>query len=171
MNGLDKVIEFLLSIIQVFWFWRVIPINKKGVRLRFGKNPIILDAGFYFVYPFEIDNIKTCVTTPEWGSSESVHITTADYKTITVSPTIKYKIVDAIKWVYAENDAITNLYEIMRVVTVDILSDCNFEDCLKKSTYTRIKNKIKDKSEDLGIEILDFGLTSLSISRIIITQV
>lgn len=169
--GIERILDYVIQFIQIFWFWRVIPKNKRGVKLRFGKNPKVMEPGFHLVWPFEIDNVTTCIVEPEFGSSYPIHITTADFKTITVTPTTKYRINDPVAWLYAENDAATNLYEAMRLATVEILTDCNWDECLKRTTLTQIKNKIKSKTENIGIEIIDFGLTNIALSKLIITKV
>ena len=171
MDTVNKFIDIILEFIGFFKFWRVIPINKMGVKIRWGKNPVILLPGFHFVIPFEIDHVKTCVVKPEWVSTHSVHITTTDLKTIVVSPCIKYTIVDPISWLYGENDADTNLHDATRFCTSDILTDCTYEECMKKKTWTEIKNKIKTKIKGLGIEIEDYGVVDLAPIRIIITTV
>lgn len=167
----DKLIDVLLEFIGFFKFWRVIPHDKLGVRLRWGKNPIEWEPGFHWIIPFEIENLKTCIVKPEWAATTAVHVTTKDNKTITVGPTLEYRIVDAVAWLYEANDANSNLQSIVRLCTADVLTDCEWEECMKKPVWTKIKNKIIAKTKDLGIEVDDFGLIDLSLSRIIITSV
>lgn len=171
MGGLEVFFEKLFEFIGYFKFWRVIPIHKKGVKLHLGKNPVELDPGFHWIWPFEVDNVKTCIIKPDWSSTLAIHITTTDLKTISVGPTIKYNIKDPISWLYNAKESETNLQDAVRLCTSDELTDCTWEECMKKPTWTRIKNKIKDKTKDLGIEIEDFGLIDLAISRIIITSI
>lgn len=166
----DKLIDFLLEFIGFFKFWRVIPINKIGVKLRFGRRPRLLKPGFHLVLPFEMDDVKTCIVEPEQYSTTAVHFTTSDSKTVSACPTIKYKITNPVAWLYEANDAATNLHEIVRLATSQILSDCAWDECTRKSVWTKIKNKIIDKTNDLGIKIDDFGLIDLVITRIYITS-
>ena len=167
----DKLLEFILQFIGLFKFWRAIPYNKEGVLLRWGRNPKLLKSGLHFIYPFEIDHVKTCIITPDWVATLAVHITTTDFKTATVAPVLKFSIVDSIAWFYKTKDATTNLHDVVRAVTSDILTDCTWDECMKKPIWTKIKNKITSKTQDLGIKVEDFGLIDLAISRIIITQV
>ncbi len=167
----DKLIELLVEWIGLFKFWRVIPINKIGVRIRLGRNPKTLIPGLHFILPFEIDHVKTVIVKPEWVSTNSVHVTTTDNKTLVAAPCIKYTITDAVAWLYDVNDAPTNLHDTVRLCTSDILTDCTWSECMTKPIWTKIKNKIKDKSKDLGIDIDDYGLIDLAIIRIIITTV
>ena len=167
----DKLLEFILQFIGLFKFWRVIPFNKQAVRTRWGKNPIVLKAGLHFIYPFEIDHTETCIITSDWVATLAIHITTTDFKTATVAPVLKFSIVDSIAWFYKTKNGENNLHDIIRLCTSDILTDCTWAECMKKPVWTAIKKKIKEKSEDLGIKIEDYGLIDLAISRIIITQV
>lgn len=167
----DKLIDVLLEFIGFFKFWRVIPTHKMGVRLRWGKNPKELTPGFHLVWPFEIDHVQTAIVKPEWVSTLAIHITTKDLKTISVAPTIKYSITNITAWLYDVNDAPSNLHEVVRFCTSDILTDCEWKECMTKPVWTKIKNRIKEKTRDLGIEIEDFGLIDLAISRVIITSI
>lgn len=167
----DKLIDILLEFISFFKFWRVIPINKMGVKIRLGKNPKELKPGLHFIFPFEIDNVKTCIVKTEWLSTHAIHITTKDFKTITVAPVLAYRIIDPIKWLYEANNAADNLHDITRLYTSDILTGCDWVDCVRRPVWTIIKNKIKDNTSTLGVIIEDYGLIDLTLSRVIITSV
>ena len=82
----------------------------------------------------------------------------------------KYTITDPIAWLYGVNEASSNLHEVMRFCTADILTEYSWAECTTKPVWTKIKNRIKDKTKDLGVEIEDFGLIDLAISRIYITS-
>ena len=167
----DKLIDVLLEFIGLFKFWRVIPIHKKGVRLFFGEKPKELSPGLHFVWPFEIHNVQTEVVEPDWVATYALHITTLDLKTISVAPVFKYRITDITAWFYKNKESALNLHDIVRFCTADVLTDCTWDECMKKPVWTKIKNKIKDKAKDLGVEIEDFGLIDFASSRIIITNV
>jgi regulator of protease activity HflC (stomatin/prohibitin superfamily) len=168
---LDIFFTKLFEFIGLFKFWRVIPINKVGVRIRWGKNPIELKPGLHFIWPFEIDNVKTVIIKSEWLSTIAIHITTKDLKTATFGATLEYHITEPIKWLYEANDAATNLNDIVRFCTSDILTECDWVECTKKPIWTKIKNKIKDNASHLGIAIDDYGLIDLALSKLVITQV
>jgi len=167
----DKLIDILIEWVGYFKFWRVIPVNKIGVKIRLGKNPKELNPGFHLVLPFDIDYVKTVIVKSEIVSTESVHITTTDFKTVLVAPLIKYKIIDAIAWLYGVNDAPSNLHDTVRFCTADHLTDLKWDDCMDKKEWTKIKNKIKDKAVELGIEIEYFGLIDLATIKIVLTKI
>ena len=113
----DKLIDVLIQFIGYFQFWRVIPVNKRGVLIRLGKNPRVLEPGWHWVFPFEIDHIKAVIVEPEIVSTHSVHLTTTDKVTCVAAPVLRYRIVDPIKWLYGVNDAPTNLHDTTRLYT------------------------------------------------------
>lgn len=62
---LDKLVEFLTSILHLFFLWRIIDDYERGVRLRFGVyNGKILGPGRHWQWPLAIDEImsETVVT-------------------------------------------------------------------------------------------------------------
>ena len=74
----DKLIDVLLDFIGYFKFWRVIPLNKRGVKILWGKDPVVMESGFHLIWPFEINHVETCIVEPEWVSTLAIHITTTD---------------------------------------------------------------------------------------------
>lgn len=142
----------------------------RGVRLRRGRNPKLYMPGISFKIPF-VDFVHTCTVTNDTKEPIAIFVTTSDGKTITATPFIKFRIVDPIKYIIETNTADSNLHDTARLVFSDYLTDITWEECKKKTTRTNIKNKLNDKVQDMGIEILECGLAGLAIIRIIITQV
>jgi regulator of protease activity HflC (stomatin/prohibitin superfamily) len=166
--------DWLKDIIKELWHYLipfiVIYQYERGVRMRLGKHATVLYPGFHFKIPF-IDDVHRCNVENETKTTLSIHITTTDEKTVTVTPVIKYKIVNAIKWITEANDANTNLHDITRGIVADYLTDITWAECKKKTTVTKIKNKLNEKIEDLGIIISEVMLTDLCISRVLITKI
>lgn len=170
MGGFEVFFEKFFEFIAFFKFWRVVPYNKRLVRIRWGKNPKVLGPGLHFIWPFEITHTKACMISPDWQSTLSIHLTTKDLKTASFGPMFKYKITDPIAWFYNVTQADNNIHDVVRLCASDILTDCEWKECMTKPVWTKIKNKIKDKTTEFGIEIEEFGLIDFTISRIIITS-
>lgn len=141
-----------------------------AARLRMGKNPTELGPGIHFKIPF-LDIVYVCNTQPDTKETTPIYVTTADEKTITATPFIKFRIVDAVKYLIYTNTADSNLHDTAKIVFSDYLTDITWEECKKKTTRTNIKNKLNVETEDMGIEILKCGLSGLAITRLIITQI
>jgi regulator of protease activity HflC (stomatin/prohibitin superfamily) len=148
----------------------IIPVFERGVRLRCGVHPKLIKPGLRFKIPF-IDFVHTCIVTVDTMSTHAVHITTKDNKTITVTPVIEYEIDDAVKWLIETNDASTNLHDILRGEVADYLTDIDWQDCIKRTTSTAIKNKVQNRVKDMGVTIRRFILADLCINKVIITSI
>ena len=171
MMGIAEFFKWLFEQFQDYILpFIIIPVYERGVRLRVGKNPTVLSAGWHWKIPF-LDHVHTCIITIDTMATHAVHLTTKDNKTITVTPVIEFEIEDALKWIIYTNDAITNLHDLARGEVADYLSDTNWEDCTKKPTATAIKNKLANKVKDMGAKIHRVVLADIAVSKVFITQI
>lgn len=166
--------DWIKDILKELWHYLipfvVIYQYERGVRLRFGINAKLLKPGFHFKIPL-IDDVIKCNVENETKTTWAIHVTTIDERTVTSTPVIKYKIIDAVKWITEANDASTNLHDITRGVVADCLTEVTWSECKEKTTATKIKNKLNKKIEDIGVVVSEVMLTDLCISRIIITKI
>lgn len=158
-----ELYDYLFPFVIVFEY-------EMGVRLRLGKNPKALSPGFHFKIPL-VDMVLKHTVTEETGCVRYLHVTTKDGKTITTAPVVKFIIIDITKWLIYTNDAITNLYDMTRLVTADYLTDLDWEECKQKTHWTKIKNKLNNEVEEMGARVTKFGLSDLCLSRVIVTQI
>lgn len=126
--------------------------------------------GLHFKWPL-IDNIHSVIVTVDTLSANTVHITTTDDKTVSVSPTIVFSIKDSVKYLIDTNDAHSNLRDIVRSCTSDYISDIEWSECKKKTTKTKIKNLLNKSCESIGVEVHEVMLTDICLCRVIITQI
>lgn len=162
------------------WIWEkfehyilpfmIIRVYERGVLLTFGKNPKKVGYGLKWKVPF-IQEIFVDIITPNTMRGDCVHITTLDGKTASITPIIEYIIEDIEKWIIETNEAITNLRDYLGSETADYLTDCNWEDCKKKTTCTQIKNRLNDRVKDMGAKVTRVMFADIAQSRVIITQV
>jgi len=168
------VIDFLKFLWEVFekhiMPFQVIRVFERGVILTLGKNPKLVQPGILFKLPL-IQEVYTTPIMPDTISPPSIHITTSDNKTITVRASIEYEIEDAQKWLIEVTDAVTNLSDIVRGYVADYLTDLTWEEVIKKSTRTTIKNKINSKvQEQMGCKINILMFTEICQNKVILTQ-
>ena len=155
---------------RYIWPFVMIHSYERGVILTFGKNPKLLNPGFHLKWLFFQELFSTPVT-PDTLCTKAIHTTTLDGKTISVEPAIEFEIEDAVKWLIDANDARSNLYDIVRGVVSDYITDLNWLDVTKKSTLTEIKKRVNKRCEYMGAKITNVMLTDMCISRVIITQI
>lgn len=167
----------ILDIFQYIWNFfetylspvQVIRVYERGVRLTLGRNPVLIEPGLTWKVPL-VQEISTVLVKPDTLPCGSVRVTTADNKTITVSPIIEYEITDPLKWLLDVNDAATNLRDLGRGITADYLTDSSWDDIIRKKTLTDIKKKLNAKVEDMGCKITSVMFADICQTRVLLTS-
>ena len=142
---------------------------ERGVVLTFGKNPKLLNPGIRPKLPFFQVVFTTTITT-DTMDIKPVLETTTDGKTILVKPIVEFSIDDPIKWLMDTNEARSNLHDISGSVVSDYLTDIDWEECKKKTTLTKVKNKLQARADSMGAKIHSVSFASMCLTRVIITQ-
>ena len=89
----DKVIEFLISIIELFRFFYVIREWEKGITLRFGHwRGKVMQKGLHFILPFAIDEVHTIRIIPTVTELDPQTIVTKDKVVIVTQALVKYQV-------------------------------------------------------------------------------
>lgn len=169
--GVVEFFKWLYEQFEMYIFpFTILHAYERGVRLTFGKNPKKVSPGLVWKVPiFQV--VFTAIVTPDTLQAKCVHVTTADNKTVSVSPCAEFIIEDAEKWIIDTNEAHTNLHDILRGIVADYLTDLTWDECKKKTTCTAIKNKLNKRIESMGAVVSQVMFTDISQSRIIITSI
>lgn len=152
----DKLIEFIIGIIdKVMPFWIVKQFDN-GILLRFGKYRKTLLPGFYWKIPF-IDDIITHHVVTALMSIPVQSLTTKDGRQIVVKAVVKYKVDDVkplLLDVWDATDAISDVTQsiIKKQIHIRTWQECNDED---------VDNEITKK---LRIEVRKWGLSVDSVT-------
>ena len=169
------IIDFLKFIWEIFERhvlpFQVIRIYERGVLLTLGKNPKLIKPGLMFKLPFIQEILSTSVM-PDTIATLPVHVTSLDGKTLIVGIAIEFEIEDAKKWLIDVNDAVSNLHDLVRGFVADHLTDIEWEEIIKKTTRTEIKNKLNKKCQsELGCKINLLMFTEIAQNKIILTSI
>lgn len=149
-NFLIQTLEWL----QTKWNNHVAPMIvvkewEGGVILQFGKFDRVLKKGRNWKWPFPFNEAHKCLIKPETISVD-VTITTLDGKTLSVEIIGEYEVVDVKQWLMEANDAPSNVRDLLKGYSEDVLSDSNFEEINKKPIKTKIKGKLNEGVNSLG---------------------
>lgn len=139
---------------------------EAGMRLRLGRRVGPLHTGVNWKWPF-IDEIHTCLTKPDTFKVANATVTTADGKTAAFGAIVEYRIVNAERFLLDYNEALSNMHDFARGSVAQQLMDCSWEDCKKRTTWTKIKNRLKDECEPMGIEIIQIQFGDITQVRAI----
>jgi len=120
-----------------------------GVILQLGKFNRVLNRGVNWKWPFPFNEAHKCLIKPETISVD-VTITTLDGRTLSVEVVGEYEVVDVRLWLLEANDAPSNVRDLLKGFSEDVLSDSNSEEINRKPIKTKIKGELNRGVVGLG---------------------
>ncbi len=150
----DKIIDFLISIIELFRFFYVIRQWERGIILRFGKwTNVILQPGYHFIWPLAIDEVHTIDIIP--------YVTELDPQTVVMKDKIVIVIQALVKWevikpevclieVANENDAVK---EFTQGAIHSVLAEALYSTAEIKDIEKKVKEVARKEVGNWGIKI------------------
>lgn len=89
---IDKLIEFLISVLDLFKFWIVVEQYERGVVLRLGEFQREIGPGLHWAIPFGVDKTLHDNVVPRTLRLEPQSLMTNDGFTVTVTGVITARI-------------------------------------------------------------------------------
>lgn len=112
----NKLVDFILSILRLFQAWTVVDQFEGGVRLRLGKYSGNLTPGFHLMIPGYVDRAMTVSMVPGNFGMEEQSLSTKDGVEIVISVAVKYRVVDPVEFLLGVEDLATVFLPIKREV-------------------------------------------------------
>jgi len=160
----DKLIDWLVSLVNEIKPFFIIKEYEEAVRLRGGKYSKSFKKGFYLKIPFydEIIAQHVVITTLDLPSQSLV---TKDGKNIVIKAIVKYKIYDVKIFLLEVYDAKDALSDVAQGIIKDIMISSSWEDCINIEIDTLITRKVKNEVKKFGVLIEKVTLTNIGIIR------
>jgi regulator of protease activity HflC (stomatin/prohibitin superfamily) len=161
---LDKLVEVILSFLELFKFWDVLNVWEQGVKTRLGKYPKpvqILEAGFHWKLPFNIDEIHTVSIARQAIELGSQTITTKDEKCIVLEAVLTYEVKDVERALFKVGDEISAVKErIQSIIRYEIVKT-DFSEINNEGIEESINEKSKKEGNKWGIKVISVSIKSL----------
>lgn len=163
-----ELIAHLIEFVKQFWN-NLIPVYiineyEHGVVLRLGKFHKSVNAGLVWKIPF-FDTVIHCHNTVTTMAIKNQSLTTKDEQSITIEAIVKYKIVNAKKYLLEVEDSIDAINDITQGKIKQIVTSLNWDE-LKQLKDEDIKPHIEAECKQWGIKIYYITITSLVKSRV-----
>lgn len=156
----DKLIEFLLSIINEIIPWVMVEQYNEAICLRYGKYNRTLAPGFRWKIPyFEKVLEHTVVTTTLPLPPQS--LITSDKKSVVIKAIIKYNIEDIKVFLLEIWDPIDALSDMSQGIIKNIVVENTLEVLNDYKIDAIITNKAKREAKKWGINIEKITITNL----------
>ncbi len=161
---LDRLIDFILNLINEFFPIQIISQYEQGVRLRFGKLVGKCDPGLHFKIPFA-DQIMTHYAKDDTILLPSQKLTTKDGKTVSVRGVALYHIDDIEVFLLSVNNAQQAISDIAMGLVAENIIQSNYEDTISTKIMNEISKQVRRDCKKWGVYIEYVKLTDLSLSK------
>lgn len=162
---LDKVWDFIGSILHLLVFWAVIAPYERGVLIRLGVFKRELDPGFHWCLPFHIDSVlyENVVWRTERLSGLST--TTADGKSVGFEAIVTYKIRDIQRALLEVNDLKDAIADSCAGIIGAALSNANWESIRHGDAIDALTAVCRKRGFRWGVEIDSIQLTGIALVK------
>lgn len=154
----DRLVDFFISILDLFRFFDVIDAYEEGIQLRLGKFLRKLGPGLWFKLPFNIDDIRKVNVVYDTMLFKKKTVTMADGKTnLSYSIGVGYTI-DDIKTFFLEvEDAESALLDSASMAAPGVIKNYLPADMLSEAKMREIEREIlkvaRRKARRFGINL------------------
>lgn len=91
---IDRLVDFIISILYLFRFYTILAPYQKGVKIRFGKFNKALEPGPVFFLPFKLDQVLIENAVTETLNTSPQSLTTKDGVGVVISSVVTFNIED-----------------------------------------------------------------------------
>ena len=156
----DKLIEFLLNIIEDILPVFFVKQYNNGILLRMGKFVRIVRPGVVFKIPF-LDKVETITIVTTTLSVPTQSVITKDKKHLVVKGVVKYKISDVELFMLNVYDATDAISDITQAIIKEQIALRTFDECTENDFDNTVTKKLRVEVRKWGIEVDRVTLTDI----------
>jgi regulator of protease activity HflC (stomatin/prohibitin superfamily) len=162
---LDRLVDFLISCIELFRFWQVVQPFEEGVQIRLGKFNRVLTSGLHFVLPFGIDHCLIQCVVPTTHSLGDESSTTKDGKSIGFTAVVTFQIRDIKKAMLDIEDVTHAVRDACAGEIGRVLRESTWAEVLAPEMLEKLTLACRKRGWKYGIEIMSTQLAGISLAR------
>lgn len=150
----DKLIDFLISIIELFRFFWIVRDWERAANLRFGRyTGKIMQPGFHFIWPMAIDEIHTIDILPNVIELDPQTIVTNDRVVVVIQAIVKYEVSNPETCLLKVGNEIDALKEFTQGAIHTIISKTDYNGLGIKELEKEIIREARKEVNDWGIKM------------------
>lgn len=150
---LDKLIDFLINILDLFRFWSTLPPEQAGFVRRFGIPVRDMKPGLNFLLPFNLETI-TKVDMRLWADVlPPQSLRTVDGVEFVIRLMVSYQVSDPRKMVLECYDAANNVLDIAAGSLGAAVSRAESGDVDSGKVLRRVRSALTTAAKHWGIDI------------------
>jgi regulator of protease activity HflC (stomatin/prohibitin superfamily) len=150
---LDKLVDFLLSVLDLFRFWCTLPPEQAGFVRRFGLPVRDLKPGLNFLWPFNIETTSRADMRLWADVLPAQSLRTTDGVEFVVRLMVSYQVSDPKKMILECYDAANNVLDIAAGALGAAISKAEAADVDSGKVLRRVRSALTTAAKHWGIEI------------------
>lgn len=157
----DKLFDFLVSILGLFQFWAVMPVEHAGFVRRFGVPVRDLHPGWNWIWPFWVETVTT-VEMRQWSDVLTAQsLRTRDGVDLVVRMMVAYQVEDARKFVLSVFDATNNIQDLAAGALAAAIVKAKAADVYSGDVLDVVRRRVTTAARRWGIEVVKVQLTDV----------
>ena len=157
----DRVVELIISFIELFRFFWVIRQWERGITLRFGHwRGKVMKPGLHFILPFYIDEVHTIDVIPAVAELDPQTIVTKDKIVVVVQALVKYQVDKPEICLIDVSNEIDALKEFTQGAIHTVISETDYSVASVRDIEKRVKEQAQKEVDKWGIKIKSVVLKS-----------
>jgi regulator of protease activity HflC (stomatin/prohibitin superfamily) len=168
----DRLVDVLVQCADLFRFWTVLYPYEKGVMTRFGKTrvdsekrAIVLNPGFHWKLPFNLDKAITDYVVPSTHSMGNESVTTKDGKSIGYHAIVTYQVNDIEKALLEVHDVDHAVRDACSGEIARVLMSHTWAEIIDDQIYEDLTKACRKRGWKWGIEIMAVQLAGLALVK------
>lgn len=157
----EKIVDFLISILELFRFFYVIREWENGITLRFGHwRGKVMKKGLYFILPFAIDEVHTIDMIPTVAELDPQTVLTKDKIVIVTQALVKYQVDKPEVCLIEVGDEVDAVKEFTQGAIHTVIAETDYLTANVKDIEKRAKEQAQKEVDKWGIKIKSVVLKS-----------
>lgn len=162
---LDKLIEFILSILKIFQFFDVVYVWQRGLVLRLGKFHREVGPGLVWLLPCYIDQLQVENVVMETLPVGPQSLMTKDRKNLVFGTVVSFSIEDTKKFLLEVEGRNEFIQDSTYGIQAKFIMDRTLEELLNCDLENEISKIVRRRAKDWGVAINRVQISDFSLSR------
>jgi membrane protease subunit HflC len=159
---IDKLIDFVISILDLFRFWVVVDEDEEAVLLRNGVFRNHLTPGLHWKIPMQIDRERVMKVVPDTYNMSPQALTTKDGKQIVVSLVVKFRISNARKALLEVTDMEGVIKDCALGATAQLVQANDWETVRSAAFKDELTKAARPDASECGVKIISVKFADVS---------
>lgn len=162
----DRLVELLISCVDLLRFWVIIRPYESGVKLRLGKFVGVLEPGWNWMIPLGIDQYEHEHIVPRTHTLDPQSVTLADGKQVGFQAVITYKVRDIKVALLEVEDSEHAIKDACAGTIAHTVSVCTWDELVQSEDWVdRVLSAVRKRGFKFGLEITSVQFSTLALVK------